>query len=392
MRSSPIGFLTVLFLSFPGCARSNIAPVTATTPISGTAAVAGRVYSDPVCGNSAVQVSFVSGSTTLYQTSVPANGTFEFQANPGVYTVVARSGNCGAQQSITVMGNQMAQASLNLTSGGYSQTPMLPGTTGATGYYPQVPQVPTYQPWPATYPSSPCPWSYYGCGGWYYPGWGDVGIGKPILYVHGPAGTDVKIQVKLDKDSNLLAASPAHGRSWRFTVDPAGLIFGADRYTSVYYDLRTHSRLLGEEKVFCVAKDGLLANLENYLTNSGFEDREVKDFHEAWDGKFPLSARYCVYPQDGQVVERVAELVVEPKPISVIRIWFLIVPERDRKMEQASLSTKGGFGRFVKFNRTSAKSVLALTRHNPNRTLASTSPQGLALHEWAVGFLFEPKP
>src|SRR5262249_51883715 len=157
-RNAVTSILTVLALQ--SCAKSNGTPVTATAPLTGTAAVSGRVTSDPVCGTAPVQVSFVSGSATLYQTNVPANGTFEFQANPGIYTVVARNGNCGAQQSITVMGNQIAQASLNLTTGGYQTTTQPPQTAY---YYPQVPQVPNYQPWPATsyYPTSPCPWSYF---------------------------------------------------------------------------------------------------------------------------------------------------------------------------------------------------------------------------------------
>src|SRR5579885_3661207 len=101
MRRAHIGFLTLLWLAAAGCASSNPQPVAATLPLPGSSAVAGRVLSsDPACGSVMAQVAFVSGGATLYQTTVPPNGTFEFQANPGTYTLVAQSGSCAAQQTI----------------------------------------------------------------------------------------------------------------------------------------------------------------------------------------------------------------------------------------------------------------------------------------------------
>jgi hypothetical protein len=248
--------------------------------------------------------------------------------------------------------------------------------------------MPVYQPWPPTtyYPVSPCTWSYYGCGGWNYPGWGDVGIGKPILYVHGPVGTPVRISLRFQAESHLLAASPAHGRGWELTVDAQGLNSASGRYSSVFYDLRTHSKLLSADSAFCVAKDDLLTSLENYLRNRGFEDREVSDFHDSWDGRFPPAARYCVYPQEGAVVDQVAELVVEPKPTSVIRVWFLVVPEREPTGKVVA------FSKFIGFKRKASPTVLALLKRNAKRALAQASaPARLELHEWGIGFLFETK-
>ena len=348
--------------------------IAALQPVSGSGAVAGNVLPGTGCEGVSAQLMLFAGSNALYQTTAAPYGTFELHATPGNYVLVAQTQTgCGSQQTVTLTPGQVTRVSVTLASGGVPSGAYPPNTV---------------------YP--PCMYTYYGCGAGYYPGGGGVGFGKPNLYLSGAPGTAVQVSLKYAADSNVLAAVPAHGPGgWKVRLDEDGHHLrgpGADRYDYLFYDFRTETDRLTDQRQYCVAKDGLLASLTLYLTASGFTEREVRDFAEYWAVRFPPADRYCVYPQETADVDGLAELQISPKPSRMTRVWFLIVPESPPGNAEARATRplpRQNWARFLKFpTGVSPERALAAIRR-PGPSTRAPASAGLTVHEWAVGFLFE---
>ena len=127
---------------------STQAPINPVAPqVSGASAVTGTLQAGGTCASGVygiqllAQYGEITSGQVLNQTTLPAGGTFEFQANPGTYLIVAQSPlsyGCGAQQTVTLVPGQVAQVNLVLGAG---------VNTGGSYY------------------SNPysCPWGTYGC-------------------------------------------------------------------------------------------------------------------------------------------------------------------------------------------------------------------------------------
>lgn len=341
------------------------------TPLApGAAAVAGTVTPTSGCGGTSTQVILYSSGSPLYQTSAPPYGTFQIQANPGTYVLVAEAANgCGVTQNLTLTAGQTSSVTLNLVPGGAS-TATNTGTTIPSCYY-----------------------SYYGCAGMYYPGYGDIALGKPNIYLTGQPGTEVKVGLDFGTESNLLVATPALGASASWDVklgsDGKQLVAGAATYNYLYYDLRTVSAKFTDRLAFCVQSGDLEPTLEKYLESMGFQPNEVADFGAFWSNRFPSAESYCVYPQESDVADAAVPLHVTPAPIRSTRVWFLVVPQKP---------PKGGSGggtelaRFLKPKASSPRDTLfaQISARHASRGLASAgSSDGLVLREWGVALVFE---
>ncbi len=220
-------------------------------------------------------------------------------------------------------------------------------------------------------------WNNYSNHGWYYPGSGQVNMGKPNIYFSVNKDTDVHLKLKFQKNANFLAAVPSHGTSgWNFKVQKEGAILhDGGTYKYAFYDFRLHSDELQDTAGFCVPMENLMEKLTDALTRKGFKENEVRDFSEYWAVKMPTADSYCVYPQENKVVEKVSSYEITPKPSKVERLFFIIVPNHK---EYQKVANNG------KFSKEPTKSWLA--KPSADRATAS-EPSGLEVREWGVGFL-----
>lgn len=220
-------------------------------------------------------------------------------------------------------------------------------------------------------------WNNYYTPGGYYPGGGNMMMGKPNVYFSSPKDVDVRLKLKFQKNTNFLAAVPSHGTSgWNFKVQKDGSIYSdGGTYPYAFYDFRLHSDDLQDTAGFCVPMENLMEKLTESLTKKGFKEREVKDFAEYWAVKMPQANSYCVYPQENSVVEKVSSFEITPKPSKVERLFFIVVPNHK---DYQKVANNG------KFSKEPTKSWVA--KPTSERATAS-EPNGLEVREWGVGFL-----
>jgi len=254
---------------------------------------------------------------------------------------------------------------------------------------------PNMSPWGAPYPwwwqtgpmmysnfYQPAPWyqssnwnNYYAPSGVmpsYYPGTGGMMMGKPNLYIEGPAGTPITIKMKFtEQGANWLATVPSHGtQGWKGTLEEKGRI-RTDQgiYGFLFSDYRVNGFHLQDREGFCSTKKNVLGKMAISLNRSGFTGREIADFLEYWSVKFPQAERYCVYPQDERQLATVADLEVTPKPASIRRLLFMV------QLEENLGKSAGKF----------TKAPVREWNPQPVRALASDK-NAIKIREWGVGF------
>ncbi len=254
-------------------------------------------------------------------------------------------------------------------------------------------------PYPAMYPNYTPYWQGYGAlsyNNFYYPGmWGNHGINphfyprpmpvdgggaymaKPNLYISGPKDSQVKVSIKLKNGSNWLISVPSHGKSgWegKLTEDRK-LIVGKAKHDYFYYDYRVDQNALQDQAGFCGDRETVLSKMITALQVARFYENEVADFYEHWSVKLPVSDRYCVYPQESNQLDPLAEIKVHPAPKAIKRIIFMV---------QVKEALTGSGAKFTKAPPHSWQFESA-------RSVASDNKDAIELREWGVGFLEQIK-
>jgi hypothetical protein len=346
---------------------------------------------------------------------VPANGTFEFFVKPGKYNLAVTSNKgCLAEQDLTVA--KGARLKLNLrqrpvtTAQLLHRSARIPASSGMNWAAYNCPTcrsydapvimpsqafvMPMLQPRSAymlpTYYAAPYPyWGGYSAMSYsnaYFPGvWSGNGIAsasypsggagfaaKPNLYIEGPAGTALTVKVDLAPPLNTwLMAVPTHGsKGWTLKTRADGSVAtGAAVYPYIFYDLREDTSLLQDERGFCADHDSLIPQMTEGLLEAGYSEREAKDFEEHWAFKIPPLKRFCVYPQDGSALDKVAPLSVSV-PAVLTRLQFIVVPRE----------ALHGTGKFTTEPQDSYD-FKALKKHR------APASGGVVIREWGVGFL-----
>lgn len=220
--------------------------------------------------------------------------------------------------------------------------------------------------------------SPWGMQGNYYPGGGHGFMGKPNIYVNGKPGTDVSFQVKLPETSNWLIAVPKHGeKGWngKIASDGAGVQIGKAKHPFFYMDLRVSEDSFQDKAGFCVGRDALIPRIKASMHELGFKKNEIKDFETYWSMKIPPAKGYCVFPQETQELDPVANYQITPKPESVTRVLFMITLTDGDKDPQGTLGSK-----FKKRPTADWKPATA------RRSIAAAKG-GLTVREWGIGFL-----
>ena len=200
----------------------------------------------------------------------------------------------------------------------------------------------------------------------------NMGIGKPNVYVSGPTGSEIKIQVKLPGDSFPWVGVPSHeSKGWSAKIASDGaLVSDGVKYPYFFYDFRATEGKLQDQAGFCSTPEAILPRLLATLTKAGFQKREVQDFKDYWAYKLPSSEEYCVFPQMTAELDRIAKLEITPAPSRLTRLTFVIVPKEWRaKPEQ-------------KFANRPKKEWIA--PDDKQRKIASDATE---VREWGVGFL-----
>ncbi len=148
---------------------------------------------------------------------------------------------------------------------------------------------------------------------------------KPVIYLYPENPMNVSVTLATSPATDLIWSWPPYGDGWDVFVEPGGLIDGI--YPYLYYEAfapNVHDFGIYQfDEGFVAARDELFALLENYMLAVGFEGREVGDFLLYWTQELPIYAWYAVYPQFHEIIRHSVDLVIDPAPDNMLRLWLI---------------------------------------------------------------------
>lgn len=147
------------------------------------------------------------------------------------------------------------------------------------------------------------------------------GAYKPVIYLYPEQETEVS--VKLELDGELTSAYPAYGDGWLVTAMPDGTLI--DPVTSrAYYCLFWEGKLESTYDIsegFVVSGEDTEKFLEEALDTLGLTQKEANEFIIYWLPQMEGN-RYNLITFQTDAYTDAAELIVEPAPDSVLRIFM----------------------------------------------------------------------
>jgi len=162
-----------------------------------------------------------------------------------------------------------------------------------------------------------------------------VYMAEPIIYLYPTVAQRVHVEAKPLHSVN--ASIPPYRAGWDVLARPSGELTGVT-------DRKTYSYLFWEglssispmrEEGFVIPQEKVAGFLERMLPRLGLTERESKDFRDAWLPRFHNAPYYFITFLPRETIDRLAPLVVTPKPDVVIRVLMDFRPLRASEPVQA---------------------------------------------------------
>lgn len=147
---------------------------------------------------------------------------------------------------------------------------------------------------------------------------------KPIIYLY--SDKSISFNVKLDIKGDLKFSYPTYKDGWNVTIEEDGsLSCDGKSYAYLFWDASyKQSDLVAKaDEWIVVEKVKVTEFLENYLTNAGFNDREIADFVTYWAPRMMHDNYYRILFLEGAEYDRVAPLSTSVKPDQTIRLYMV---------------------------------------------------------------------
>jgi hypothetical protein len=382
--------------------------------------VIASVSASDECKADANEIWVSSRRTLLYQGDIPAGGSAEFHVMPGRTTLtVTGEHGCFAETELDAQPGRVNEVRLELALAKearrlgeleraskkkrgrapaqfYQYGGICPtcgqsfNNYGALPYfYAPMSYYPSWGSFGAlSYPNfySPGAWSGYGLSSFAYPYAGNLGVGKPNVYLSGPTGTVVKLKVAYPDASHALAAIPEHGDAgWSAKLESDGAVSERGAiYHYLHYDYRANASELQSARGFCAEREDLVPRLAQALSERGFTDEAIRDFRQYWSIKLPPGSQFCVFPQEERELARIAPLDVQPRPARIARELFVVIPK-----EALGTASAAGFSRPPEVAWKASERTPAAEGKTVKKD--EDDAEGVTLREWGVAFPFSPE-
>jgi len=160
-------------------------------------------------------------------------------------------------------------------------------------------------------------------------------MAEPIIYLYPIAAQQVHVEAKPLHSIN--ASIPRYRAGWDVVALPSGELTGVT-------DRKTYSYLFWEglssispmrEEGFVIPQAEVAGFFERILPRLGLNERESTDFRAAWLPRFHDAPYYFITFLPRETIDRLAPLVVTPKPDVVIRVLMDFRPLQTREPVKA---------------------------------------------------------
>lgn len=161
------------------------------------------------------------------------------------------------------------------------------------------------------------------------------GVRKPAVYLY-PL-QESKVSVAVDLKGIIIKSEPSYYNGWEVIAEPSGLING--KYDYLFYEAQLEQLQLPKESWVVEYKE--LGNWFNLnLKNLGLNEKEISQFKEYWLAELPFARYYEIKLLDDNFLKENMNLVIDPKPMTVIRRNFYFKPlESQITLERPNIIT-----------------------------------------------------
>jgi len=160
-------------------------------------------------------------------------------------------------------------------------------------------------------------------------------LAEPIIYLYPTTALEVHVEAK--PLHAIKASIPGYRFGWDVVALPSGRLTGVtDRKTYAYLFWEGLSAISPmRQEGFVIPREQVARFLERMLPRLGLNERESEDFRDAWLPRFHHAPYYFITFLSRETIDRLAPLVVTPKPDAVIRVLMDFRPLRTREPVKA---------------------------------------------------------
>jgi hypothetical protein len=161
---------------------------------------------------------------------------------------------------------------------------------------------------------------------------------KPVIYIY--PEKDTTVSVKLNYDGEIIHSYPEYPDSgWTVKAQADGTLWDKDgkSYYALFWEGKPDAELFAKDG-FVVKGSETAAFLEEKLAYLGLNRREANEFIMYWLPRME-SYPYNFIHFAGKTYEEMAELIIDPKPETLIRVMMLTLPlQHNMHMPEQDLS------------------------------------------------------
>jgi len=157
------------------------------------------------------------------------------------------------------------------------------------------------------------------------------GCGKPVIYLYPEKTENVSVQILLA--GKLTKTDPPYVNGWNVLASPDGKLIDMKSGKSYPYlfwegEVNVPSTSIPRSKLrgFVVKADDIHDFLKDKLAQFGLNEKEIVDFMEFWEPRITGAPYFYIKFFGNQYMDKIAPLVISPRPDTVIRILMDFIP------------------------------------------------------------------
>ncbi|MEI7485635.1 MAG: hypothetical protein WCK13_13070 [Ignavibacteriota bacterium] len=146
-------------------------------------------------------------------------------------------------------------------------------------------------------------------------------VKKPAVYLY--PTEQMNVSVKVNVNGKLTYTDPAYGTGWNVNATADGMI--DNKYDYLFYEADLNKVELPNEG-WVVEYGNLKEWFEEYLPKLGLNKKEKEQFEEYWLAKLRKAKYYDIRILGDKFLAENMELLIEPKPETLLRLNFYFKP------------------------------------------------------------------
>jgi len=168
-------------------------------------------------------------------------------------------------------------------------------------------------------------------------------VKKPNIYLYPQEDIDIHVSLEFPKGGEVIESVPIYNNGWYVHVDNKGKI--DNKYDYLFYEA-IQPDVWQYDKGWCIERELLLEFFQTNLQGYNFTEEEISDFIDYWIPRLIDYDFYNIYPQEGNIIEKVIKINLSIQPKNINRLFYVVIGKMEyEQLEASSINTfyRNGF-------------------------------------------------